>query len=111
MTPGGGPSKRGGGGCGQPVSAFDAREQVVAVEEDVGDVERAGRGVEREQDGSGEVGAVHLGREAGRDRLAAQVGGEEIFPLVRAAAVDAGGAQADAAAGERRPRPASLISP
>ena len=46
-----------------------AREEVVAVEQQVGDVEGAdGPRVEREQDGGGEVGAVHLGRDPRRDR-------------------------------------------
>ena len=75
----------------------DAGQQVVAVEEEVGDVVGAGRRGEGEEDGGGEVGAVDLGGDARRDGIAAQVAGEERLPFVRAAAVDAGGAQGDAA--------------
>ena len=47
---GGRASARGGGGCGQPVEGLDAGEQVVAVEQEVGDVEGAGLGaVEQER--------------------------------------------------------------
>ena len=46
---------------------LDAGEEVVAVEQEVGDVEGAGLGaVEEEEDGGGEVGAVDLGGDARR---------------------------------------------
>ena len=47
----------------------DAGEEVVAVEQEVGDVADAGRRGQREQDGGGEVGAVDLGGDPRRDRL------------------------------------------
>ena len=82
--------------------APDARQQLGAVEEQVGDIEGAGVGaVEEQEGGGGHVRAVDLGGDARLDDFAAQVGGEEALPLVRAAAVDPGRTQRDAAAGER----------
>ena len=81
----------------------DAGEEVVAVEQEVGGVDGTGGGrLEEEDHGGGEVVAVDLGGDARGDLFAAQVGGEEVLPLVRTAAVDTGGAQRDAARAEGR---------